>query len=429
MAAMAAPALRPAQASSRRVIVIGAGLAGLSAARDLVARGYDVTVLEARDRIGGRIWTSRAWPDLPMDLGASWIHGTQGNPLTDLAGQAGARLVPTSYDAAMMIGPSGGVIDPDLAPATALLRRALKQADRRDRDQSVLDAVQASPDWAKADDDLRRRVQHVINATLEQEYGSPADRLSAWHGDDAEVFDGDDAILPGGFDQITGFLAQGLDIRLSHPVAGLAPGRVTLADGREMAADRIVLTVPLGVLKTGDLRLAEPLSRPRQKAIDTLEMGLLNKVWLRFDRVAWPDDVDWIEWLGPQSGRFAEWLSLARGLRAPVLLGFRAAHEADEAEAMTDADTADAALAALRAMFGSAFPAPVAMQASRWRRDPWARGSYSFNAVGTTPDTRAALAGSDWDGALWFAGEACETDYFGTAHGAVLSGRAVARRL
>jgi len=69
-----------ASADLKRVIVVGAGLAGLMAARHLAASGADVTVLEARDRIGGRIWTSRLWSKLPMDMGASWIHGTQANP-------------------------------------------------------------------------------------------------------------------------------------------------------------------------------------------------------------------------------------------------------------------------------------------------------------------------------------------------------------
>ncbi|SPF80280.1 flavin monoamine oxidase family protein [Pseudoprimorskyibacter insulae] len=429
-AALAALATKgAAQGAGRDIIVIGAGLAGLSAARDLAAQGHRVTVLEARNRIGGRIWTSRLWSDLPMDLGASWIHGIEGNPITDLAQEAGAKVVPTSYDAALMLDASGAAIDPDLAPATKILRRALEAAESHGRDLSVRAALEGSAGWADAGADLRRLVNHVINSTLEQEHGGAADRLSAWHGDDGDEFDGEDAVFPGGFGQVTEHLARGLSIRLSTPVAALAPGRVTLADGTVLRADHVVLTVPLGVLRAGAIDLAEPLAQNRQQAIDTLEMGLLNKVWLRFDKVAWSDDVDWIEWLGPRPGHWAEWLSLTRSLGAPVLLGFRAAAEAAGAEALSDSDTRADATEALRAMFGSSFPAPADLQITRWGRDPWARGSYSFNAVGTTPKTRAALAGSDWDGALWFAGEACETGYFGTAHGAVLSGRSVAQAL
>jgi monoamine oxidase len=85
-------------------------------------------------------------------------------------------------------------------------------------------------------------------------------------------------------------------------------------------------------------------------------------------------------------------------------------------EGLDDRATVAAASDALRAMFGSGFPAPVAAQVTRWGRDPFSLGSYSFHATGSGPDSRRALAGAEWDGALWFAGEAAEPDYFGTAH-------------
>lgn len=85
-----------ATTSPKRVIVIGAGIAGLAAASQLAGRGHQVTVLEARNRLGGRTWTSAAWADAPVDLGASWIHEMDGNPLTPLAQDAGATLITTS---------------------------------------------------------------------------------------------------------------------------------------------------------------------------------------------------------------------------------------------------------------------------------------------------------------------------------------------
>ena len=415
-----------ATTNAKRILVIGAGMAGLAAARDLVDAGADVTVLEARDRIGGRIWTSHLWPDLPMDLGASWIHGIDGNPISDLADAAGAIRLETSYDKSVSYG-----LDVDLRAAKAVFNSARKASKRRDGDQSLQDAVQASPGWATADAESRRAIRHFVNSTIEQEYGGDWGAVSTHYFDEGDEFDGEDELFPSGYDQIPEHLAQGLDIRLGARVIRIDPGpSVTLVDGTVLTADHVVVTLPLGVLKSGDVAFGRPLNKARQRSLGLLQMGLLNKCWLQFETSFWPDDVDWLEWVGPADGEWSEWVSLKRVLGLPILLGFNAGAQAAALETLDDAATVASAMGALRGMFGKDVPQqPIGAQVTRWGRDPLAYGSYSFNAVGVDPQTRRNLSGSDWEGQLVFAGEACHESYFGTVHGAYLSGRDAAKTL
>lgn len=419
-----------------QVVVVGAGLAGLAAAAALRAGGLQVLVLEARERIGGRIWTSRAWPDMPMDLGASWVHGVQGNPLTELADRVGARRLGTAYGSTAWFAASGARLQMGsaLREAAAAVDRIRQEVDEAPSDLSLAQAVRGSRLWAQADPERRKLLRKWINTFVEHEYAADWEQISAWHLDeDDDDLPGGDVLFPDGFDRLLPALTAGLDIVTGAELRRIAPhgtgARLELADGRRLLADHVVLSLPLGVLQSGRLQFAAPLARSRQRAIGTLRMGLLNKCCLRFDRVAWPDDADWLQWLGPRDGLWGEWVNLHKCAGLPVLMGFNAGAEAAEVERLDDRATAASAHAALQAMFGSSFPAPRAVQITRWGGDLHAGGSYSYNAVGTRPATRRKLAGSDWDGALSFCGEATSSRWFGSAHGAVLSGRKAARKL
>ncbi len=417
-----------------RVIVVGAGMAGLGAARHLRSNGANVTVIEARNRIGGRTHTSHLWPDLPVDLGASWIHGESGNPMTALAEEIGVARTPTSYLRSVAFDAAGQALDFNsiAAQAKALVKAARKAVGNLDNDISLKVAIKSFPAWKKLAPIDRDAIRLAINTRIEHEYSGDWSRLSAWHFDDGSDFPGDEVVLNGGYGPIVTHLSAGLDIRLGEAVVEIAPvgaGIEVITTQGRYVADHAIVTLPLGVLKAGVVHFAQPLGRKRQHAINGLEMGLLNKCWLRFDHIFWPPDVDWIDYLGPEQGLWADWLNGVPSTGQPLLVGFNAAAAAVRLEKLDDRATTASAMEALRTMFGSAIPDPIDSQITRWRKDPYSRGSYSFNAVGTKAKDRSALFGADWGGRLQFAGEAASHDHPGTSHGALMTGIAAAKAL
>lgn len=425
----------PARAApSGSAVVIGAGMSGLAAARRLADAGHQVTVLEARDRIGGRIHTSRIWPDLPIDLGASWIHGIEDNPVQDLAEQVNAVTAVTSYDNAKLhIAPSlkvAGVEDAGEDWTEALVEKALRRAGRTDTDISVRLAVDRLSPPASRSPIESAQLEFYLAGSYEQEYAGSTAQLSAWSIEDADELEGADALFPGGYDQLIVALARDLDIRLKatavHVRWSEAGAKVELAGGETVEADRVIVTAPLALLKSGSIRFIPELPADKSRAIERLGMGLLNKHFLRFDKVFWPPQYDWHELLSETPGKWSQWVSFARLTGKPVLLGFTGADTARAVETLDDPAIVESAMEALRAMFGTSTPGPVASQLTRWSRDPLAGGSYSFNAVGSSRKDRKILARPEAGGVLRLAGEACSDAFPGTVHGALLSGRAAA---
>ncbi len=207
---------------NKKVLVVGAGLAGLSAAQKLQSAGYEVLILEARDRVGGRVWTSTKWQDAPLDMGASWIHGVEGNPLTALANNIGARRMETRGENSITYKTNGEPLsEREQAELNALreeLAQAVYLAQDADDDRSLLKVAEQFADEHRATPEIRRMISFILNGAIEHEYSGPADRLSAYWFDNDESFEGEDALFVNGFQEITNHLATGLDIRLGQIV-------------------------------------------------------------------------------------------------------------------------------------------------------------------------------------------------------------------
>jgi monoamine oxidase len=418
---------------SQRILVIGAGLAGLAVSRELMRAGHQVVVLEARNRIGGRIWTSNKWPDLPLDLGATWIHGVTDNPITHLANQLGAKRLVTSYERTVIYNTNGQLLSEAEEAQLDNIRKEmfgrLRKVQDSDIDTSVRQAVGLLEKKFAGNSAALRLLNFCLSSEIEQEYAGSASRLSAHWYDSAKEFDGDDVLFAQGFKIITEYLAQDVDIKLSQVVKEIRwqepEVRVRTKDN-EFVADRVVVTLPLGVLQHNDVRFFPALPKVKRNAINKLGMGVLNKCYLRFTHAFWPEDMDWLEYVSAKHGEWTEWVSFHRTVKKPILLGFNAADRGREIESWSDEQIVASAMETLKTIFGTEIPQPIDWQITRWASDPNARGSYSFDALGSTPKMRDALA-SPLGRRLFFAGEATNRDYFGTAHGAFLSGLRVAK--
>lgn len=418
------------------VIVVGAGVAGLSAARRLVKQGCRVTVLEARQRVGGRIWTSREWEDAPLDMGASWIHGVKGNPISDLARENGVKTATTDYENLWIFDTDGSELSNAayemLEGYTSLIEEYMAEArDDLDRDasvQTVLDAFIEEENISPAE---KRVIDYLINTVVEHEYGADIKDLSVFGFDEGEEFGGEDVLFPGGYEQIIDLLAEGLDIRLSEVVQQVNYGEAGVSIRTEQGAyeaDRAVITLPLGVLKSGSVQFSPVLPEAKQDAIQSLGMGLLDKVYLRFPHVFWPREADLLGYISKKKGEWAEWLNIAHYTDAAILLGFNAGTFARSTETWSDQQVVESAMTTLRIIFGSNIPDPLAWQISRWAADPYALGAYSYLPPGADGETPGRLA-EPVAARLFFAGEATSSDYQATVHGAYLSGVRAAEEL
>ena len=307
----AAEALIPSFRKS--IVVIGAGISGLAAASLLAGAGHEVTVLEARNRIGGRLWTSRQM-GVPLDLGASWIHGIKSNPLTTLADSL--KLARFKMSDSHIVRDGQG--------------RKLR--------------LRNQPDWLFDD----------IEAQLA--FGADLDLLRTEDLDGNDGYAGDDVAFRDGFSAILDALKGDYEIALESSVRQVKiteTGVVLEVDGKgSVIADATIVTAPLGVLKAGTIAFDPPLPAAKKAAITRSGMGVLDKLFLQFDHVFW-DSATWIYTpeTGLPRGQFNLWLNLHPYLDVPVLVAFNGGSAALALSDFADDQIVGQALEVLRGAY------------------------------------------------------------------------------
>ena len=334
-------ALRSGQRASRtliakglgpRVIVIGAGMAGVSAGHDLTMNGAEVVVLEARNRVGGRVHTDSTW-GLPVEMGAAWVHALKSNPLVPLAQQAQLKLIPSDYDDESFRDTKTGRPSPSAERSSNQLFRLLSQLEN-----SWPNPGTSVASWLRQHGlPANRFSTWAVETGVVQEYGLDASRLGARAPTEGGDFLGGDAFVSGGYQRIPELLADGLDVRLNSPVANVDASQsngvhVTLESGAVLTADAVVVAVPVSLLQAQSPSITG-LSKAIQAAIGGIATGDLEKVILRYDKQWWGQETVFgivgggvpgqSSNLAPGSAlRWTEFYNLTDVVGAPALVGF-----------------------------------------------------------------------------------------------------------
>ena len=443
-------------APAPRVIVVGAGIAGLAAAQQLKSYGFDVTVLEARDRVGGRMWSSSNATGTTLDFGANWIHGYQ--PEFE-ALVANMSFVQQNTDFTAMRFYSSRNRSTDITETMRNELMGIVGAAASDTAASYPDVtVQSMIDrlwWSGAFQGYSRElVDFFTTAAFDTEYAASASNIPAraflQFGGPApedtpasepppEPAEKHNTALPQGFNQVTDRLKMGLDIELNAVVnnieypADQSLVTVTTVSGAQYVANHVIVTVPIGVLKAGSITFAPPLPAEKIGAIQRIGSGVLNKVFLEFrpEDQFWPSGPDAPDVIGTGTayrGAFSVWINMQKITGKPILMAWTSGEASRFIERWDNETTKNAALQRLRDTFPQRVPEPINVTVTRWSQDPFARGSYSTFDVNTQLGDRSLL-GQPVDNKVLFAGEATMDLAFAQVTGAYASGIREAERV
>jgi monoamine oxidase len=413
--------------SDADILVIGAGAAGIAAARAALAAGRRVRVLEARPHIGGRALTDTSL-GLPFDLGATWLHDAENNPLTALASGLGVPL----------------------ADSDALRREISFTGDRQATPQEVAAYDGA---WDRFEPAIRARAAQPgpdIAASEAAPRGGPWDAtVAAWQGQviaawplqeislrdfAATLLSGSNLLPRGGLGALVARLGEGLPVTLGAPVERLRwGGAEAVAEGPfgTLRARAVICTLPTPLLADGALRFDPALPPEVIEAAHGLPLGGAIKVALAAsgpDRLGLPEHASTDRMVPPGEDLIPiTFWPQGQPIASAWIGGRLALAVAGEGPAAAESLVRQE----IARRLGSAAPAAFRPGAlvSGWIADPWTRGAYSHARIGAAGG-RAVLATPLAGGRLCLAGEACHPTLAGTVGGAWISGeRAAAHAL
>ena len=411
-----------AKAVTQRVVIIGAGAAGLAAAKALRPLGFEPIVIEARDRIGGRAYTDMSLGPR-FDAGAYYIHWAERNPWTAIAQElAMTTLDDGSLGNGFRIAEDGRLLERGQAVRRRFAFSTFNQlADNRPLDLPDISLGELAAQFAAPD------VIAAARAIASGSLGEEAERVSLT--DYQRLDSGHDLVVPAGYGTLVARYGADVPVRLQTPATRVdwsGRGVIVTTPQGNIEADAVIVTVPIGVLHEERIAFHPPLPQEITRAINGLAMGAYTKIALHFERgdgFGLPANATLVSRRGQLAVLYAMWphdedvvIGHLGGDRARALA---AAGEAAAIDEMLT-DLAEALGAQVRSAFRGG-------RLVSWWQDPWACGSYAIAKPG---HAGARLALSEPVGErVFFAGEAVNGKEAMTVGGATLSGMAAAKAL
>lgn len=413
------------------VIVIGGGIAGLETTRRLTQAGLEVILLEARDRLGGRIWTKHT-ANHPVELGAEFIHGRP------------PEIISAASEARLKLSPVEG-------------RIVAKSLGRWETSGNLMDEVNRLFDNMPADQPDQTFAEYISRNKYSEEAKEHAfNFVQGFHAADPgkvsvhwliettkaeEQIDGEKSLrLVEGYDGLVRAVSDTIDrgraeINLSTPVTAIRwkRGMVKVAAGSaECCAPRAVITVPLSILKQRTIQF-DPELRAKEEAFRLLEFGPVVRVSFSFREKFWDrrPDLRGFSFMFSDEPDFPTWWSV-NPLPFPVLTGWVGGSRAATLASHTENELVRTALNSLAQVLETGVEELQsrleAAYAHNWEADPYSRGAYSYAAAGGAHAFRDLAA--PLEETLFFAGEATDDrGHNGTVHGALYSGRRAAEEI
>jgi polyamine oxidase len=415
------------QGKSKKVIIIGAGIAGTSAARRLKDAGCEVIILEARKRVGGRIHTNTDL-NTNIELGANWLLDVPSNPLTPFAEKWDVQKQKTNYSNVKMYDRNGDKIGKLCFGLfyQGIEKKLKQQADLIKKSgvdvsmQHVIDQIKASKNYSNKHQDMLSFMEEIYADDLATDLSD----ASAHHSLNSSVRNANaDYFVLGGYSRIVENMLKDIDVRLDNAVVEIknnANSVEVLTKSDTYQADFVIVTVPISILQKQSIQFTPQLPEWKTQSFSKMRMGVFNKVVMQFSEKFWSGNGDFQYYKSDMGHAFGLAVNYHNYRQKPILIAL----PVDKAGLFVEQNDVETVKKKYQDLFHKAHKGKNiefdTVLITQWNSDAFSQGSYSHIPVGTTEKDFNNLKKEV--GRVYFAGEAMGEQHHATVHGAFNSG-------